>query len=86
VPWGTKKNVTVALRVGQIERLREEARRQNQSQAKLIRRALDLYFKTRNEGSFIDEALKHLRLATVCVMESGGRDDDHDVASGDGDM
>jgi predicted DNA-binding protein len=76
--WGTKKNVSHAMRTVQIKRLKEHSHRTGLSISRIMRDAVDSYLDAHMDVSNIDAAINSVSNA-LCRLEEmrNGRDEKH---------
>tara|TARA_Y100000593_G_C4177282_1_gene270157 strand:+ start:162 stop:509 length:348 start_codon:yes stop_codon:yes gene_type:complete len=74
--WGKKKYLNVAVRVCQLQRLKERSERSGLSQARIVRDALDAYLGTAGSEDHLKDALRHARLSLMHLMNVGKGDPD----------
>lgn len=67
--WGVKKNVSHALRVVQIQRLKEHSNRTGLSISRIVRDAVDAYLDKHMDVSNIDASINLLSNALTRLEE-----------------
>ena len=67
--WGAKKNVTHALRLAQVRRLKLHAGQTGHSLSRIMRDAIDLYFESQGEMSSVESVMGSLSLALSKLEE-----------------